>query len=86
MNEIIRFVIKMRQGNYMKQEFDPKSHRIVNIWTVDNPIDADLLKDRFTAERVIQEVLSGNTNLMTIYDENNPPEKVVELKIKFESL
>jgi hypothetical protein len=77
---IVRYAIQMKNGNYMKQEFDESLERI-RIRVVDNPIDADLLKDKSVALRTINEILTGNTNLLILYDDDNPPESVVELKI-----
>jgi hypothetical protein len=56
----------------------------LEIWAVDNPIDADLFKDKNTAVRVLTETLSGNTNIVVLYDEDNPPQSVVELHINYE--
>jgi hypothetical protein len=75
----------MKNGNYMKQEFNG-SLELIKIVPVDNPIDSDLLKERHTAERVLEELLSGNTNIIVLYDEDNPPEKVIELKINYEEI
>jgi hypothetical protein len=78
---IVRYAIKMKNGNYMKQEFDGSLKRI-RIRAVDNPIDADLLKDKNAALRTINEIMTGNTNLLVLYNEDNPPESVVELRIE----
>jgi hypothetical protein len=78
---IVRYAIKMKNGNYMKQEFDGSLERI-RIRSVDHPIDADLLKDKSVALRVLNEILTGNTNLLVLYDEDNPPENVVELRVE----
>lgn len=77
---IVRYAIQMKNGNYMRQEFDGSLERI-RIRAVDNPIDADLLKDKSVALQTINEILTGNTNLLVLYDDDNPPESVVELKV-----
>jgi hypothetical protein len=79
---MIRYVIEMKNGSYMRQEFEGSLERL-KIRTVDNPIDADLLKDKSTAERVLKEILTGNTNILVLYNDDNPPIKVVELYIKY---
>jgi hypothetical protein len=76
----IRYVIKLRNGSYMKQDFDGSLERI-KIRAIDNPIDADLLRDKGLAERVIDEILTGNTNILVLYDDNNPPVEVIEINI-----
>jgi hypothetical protein len=79
---MIRYVIEMKNGSYMRQEFEGSLERL-KIRTVDNPIDADLLKDKSTAERVLKEMLTGNTNILVLYNDDNPPAKVVELEIEY---
>jgi hypothetical protein len=83
MAKVIRYVIKMRNGDYMKQEFHETVEK-VKIYTVDLPIHADLFKDKNTAQRVLDEILSGNTNLLVIYNDDNPPVEVVEVEINYE--
>ena len=82
--KVIRYAVRMKNGSYMRQEFDDRNVSRVLIHTVDHPIDASLLKDRVTAQRCIDDVISGNTNLLCLYDDNNPPEEVVELFIEVE--
>lgn len=83
MNKVIRYVIRMKNGDYARQDFDDMVAGRVKMWSTDNPIDADLFKNRTTAQRVVDEVLSGNTNLLVIYNDENPPQDVQELEIEF---
>lgn len=80
MNNVKRYVVRMRNGDFMRQEFD-ESLDNVKIFTSDHPIDADLLKSKSTAERVINEIITGKTNLPVSFDKNNPPVDVVEINI-----
>ena len=64
----------------MKLEYDGSLERL-KIRPIDLPIDADLLKEKSVAVRVLNEILTGNTNLLVLYDEDNPPKRVVEIKI-----
>lgn len=82
---MIRYAVELRNGNYMKQEFVGSLERI-NIESVDNPIDATLLKKKEVAQRCLSEILSGNTNFLVLYDDDNPPSKVVELNISFSEI
>ncbi|MFO1442896.1 hypothetical protein KDN24_06660 [Bacillus sp. Bva_UNVM-123] len=84
MNEVIRYVVKMNNGDYMIQDLDDLVSMRVHIHTRDNPIDADLFRTRENAQRCIDETISGNTNLLVLFDEENPPKEVKELKINFE--
>lgn len=77
---MIRYAIELRNGGYMKQEFKG-TLELLEVRSVDSPIDADLLKEKQTAERVLNEILTGNTNIAVLYDENNPPCGIVELHI-----
>ena len=79
---IRRYVIELRNGSYMKQDFHG-SVELIKIRSVDNPIDADLLKQKSIADRCLSEILTGNTNIMVLYDDDNPPVRVVELKINY---
>jgi hypothetical protein len=80
---VVRYAIQLRNGNYMKLEYDGSLERL-KIRPVDLPIDADLLKEKGVAVRALNEILTGNTNLLVLYDEDNPPKRVVELKINWE--
>lgn len=82
MNEIIRYAVKMKNGSYMLQDLDDMVAGRVHINSVDHPIDASLFKDKSNAARCIGEILSGNTNLLCLYNDENPPQEVEELKIK----
>ena len=84
MNGVIRYAVKMRNGDYMIQDLDDMTPLRVHIHTRDNPIDADLFKTRENAQRCVDETLTCNTNLLVLYDEENPPQEVVEVKIKYE--
>lgn len=77
---IIRYMIKMRNGDYMVQNL---KEGLDEVWisTVDHPIDAMLLKNKKIARRALREILSGETNLPVEYDDDNPPVEVVELEI-----
>lgn len=77
---VIRYVIEMRNGDYMVQNFKEGLDE-VKISTVDHPIDAMLLRNKKIAQSVIKEILSGVANLPVEFDEDNPPAKVVELEI-----
>lgn len=77
----IRYVIQMRNGDYMKQEWDGSLER-VKLRSFDNPLDADLFKSKSITERVLNKILTGNTNLLVLYDDDNPPVRVVEFCIK----
>lgn len=81
---VIRYVIKMRNGDYMVQNFG-KNLDTVWISTVDHPIDADLIKSKSIAESIIPQMLDGSSNLPVKYDSNNPPVEVVELKISVDA-
>jgi hypothetical protein len=81
---ITRYAVRMKNGDYMLQDFDDEVAQRVLIHSVGNPIDSSLLKTRETAQRCINEILSGNTNLLVLYDDDNPPEEVVELKIEYQ--
>jgi hypothetical protein len=76
----IRYVIKLRNGNYLRTEFKG-SLNLLEVWAVDNPIDADLIKEKRHAERSLKEILSGNSAIVVLYDEDNPPVEVIELNI-----
>lgn len=80
LNIVIRYVIKMRNGDYMVQNF---GNNLDTVWisTVDNPIDADLIKSKSVVESVLSQILDGSSNLPVKYDNNNPPVEVIELKI-----
>jgi hypothetical protein len=84
MNKITRYAVRMKNGDYMRQDLDDTKVGVVLIRTVYNPIDAMLVKDKYTAQRCVTDVLSGNTNLLCLYNDDNPPEEVVELKINLE--
>jgi len=73
----------MKNGTYMKQEWDGSLEK-VRIDTVNNPINASLIKWKNDADRVLLEILNGSTYLLVLYDDNNPPVEVVEIKIKVE--
>ena len=81
---VIRYAVRMRNGDYMVQNHAEDAIQRILIRTVDNPIDADLLKTKKTAQRCIDEILSGNTNVLVQYDEENPPKEVVELEINYQ--
>ncbi|MDT0160377.1 hypothetical protein [Bacillus sp. AG4(2022)] len=83
MNKVTRYVVRMKNGDYLRQDFDHLRLDTVRIWSVDNPIDSDLFRSEKEAERLIKEVLSGSTNLLVIYQDDNPPEQVEELEINF---
>ncbi|MDT0160404.1 hypothetical protein [Bacillus sp. AG4(2022)] len=83
--EVTRFVISLKNGNFMKQDFDESLERI-KINTTDLSIDADLFNNKQTADRVLNEIISGNTNLLVIYDEDNPPIEVKDIRINFEEV
>lgn len=83
MNKIIRYTVQMKNGSYMLQDFDDMTAGRVHVITVDNPIDSSLFKRKDVAQRCIEEILSGNTNLLVLYDEGNPPERVIELTIEW---
>lgn len=80
---VIRYVVKMKNGSYMVQIVDDDNSEIIHITTVDLPIDADLLKSRSVAERCVEEIISGDTNLLVLYDDGNPPVSVTELEIDY---
>lgn len=82
MNNITRYVVKLQNGQYMKQEFDCSKKGIyVKSSGIDHPIDASLFKSKDIAERVIVETINGNSNLFVKYDKNNPPKIVEQLNI-----
>lgn len=78
---ITRYVVKMKNGGYMKQEFEG-SLESIRISSVDHPIDADLLKSKDVAIRCVNEILSGNSSILVLFDEENPPVEVDELEIE----
>ncbi|GLI82562.1 hypothetical protein ANABIO32_02490 [Rossellomorea marisflavi] len=84
MNKITRYVIKMKNGTYMKTEFDEVVPSQVKVLEVDHPVDADLHRDKETAERIIKEIATTTTFLPVIYNKENPPEEVQEMKIGVE--
>ncbi|GIN22550.1 hypothetical protein [Siminovitchia fordii] len=79
--KVIRYAVKMKNGSFMVQEIDDSNPQILHIHTVDSPIDADLLRSKDAAQRCVNDIPSGNTNLMVLYDDDNPPEKVMEIEI-----
>lgn len=83
MNEIIRYCVKMKNGDFMKQDFNPSNINSVIVSTVDNPIDSTLFKSKEVTLRCINETLNGNSNLPILFDDSNPPIETVELKIKY---
>ena len=85
MKTVTRYVVRMRNGDYMVQDFDDMHAGRVLVSSTDHPIDATLLKDRKTSERCIADIVSGSTNLLVLYEEDNPPEETVELKITVET-
>lgn len=78
----IRYLVKMKNGDYMKQEWDGSLERVM-LHSVDNPIDADKFRNKFAPERILKEVLSGDTAILTLYHEENPPEKVVKMEFDY---
>lgn len=85
MEKVIRYVIKMRNGDFLKQEFHETVEQ-VKIHTVDLPIHADLYKDKTTIYRVLNQLQEKTTNLPVIYNDENPPVEVVEVKISYETI
>lgn len=83
MNEVTRYVIKLKNGSFMKQEYK-ESLELVEIHSVDHPIDADLFKRKSTASRTNQELLSKNTNFPVVYDEDEAPTEVVKVSISID--
>ncbi|MGD6876895.1 hypothetical protein [Bacillus infantis] len=82
MKKIVRYVIRMRNGSYMRQVLDDTKVGVVLVKTVDHPIDSDLYKERKTPERLISDLINGaRTFLPVVWDKDNPPEEVEELKI-----
>ncbi len=81
--KVIRYVVRMRNGSFMVQDMS-ETLQAIRIVTVDSPIDADLLKTREVAQRCVDDIPTGNTNLFVIYDKENPPEEVVELEINYQ--
>ena len=73
----------MRNGDYMRQDFHETGEKI-KISNIDVPVDADLIKSKSVAQRVLQEILAGSSNLLVLYDDNNPPVEVVEVEINYE--
>lgn len=81
MNKVIRYAVKMKNGDYMRQDLDDTQIGRILIRTVDHPIDSTLLKNKKDAERCIYELFAKSSNLPCVYDDDNPPETVQELKI-----
>ncbi|WJV20817.1 hypothetical protein QU593_10405 [Rossellomorea marisflavi] len=84
MSKITRYVIKMKNGTYMKTEFDEVIPSQVKVLEVDHPVDADLHKDKGTAQRINNEIITSTTFLPVIFNKENPPEEVQEVTIKVE--
>lgn len=84
-NEYIRYVVKMRNGGYMKQEWDGALDK-VKLDTVYNPLDATQLTRNSEAYRCINEIVTKTSNLPVSYDEKNPPVEVIELLFKISEL
>lgn len=85
MKTVIRQVIRMKNGDYMRQDLDDTKVGTVLIRTVDHPIDASLFKDKKLAETVIFEMLGeATTSLPIVWDRENPPEEVETLVINVE--
>lgn len=80
--EVIRYVVRMRNGGYLKQL--AVNENLVKASAVDLPIDSDLLKDKEIAKRVIEDILTRNTYIPVKYNENNPPVEVEEFVVKAE--
>ncbi|WP_080845638.1 hypothetical protein [Cytobacillus gottheilii] len=83
MSMTVRYAVKMKNGEYLRQDFDEQRIETVRLWSVENAIDADLFRSESEAQRLIKEVLTGNTNLLVLYDDENPPNEVVKLTIGF---
>ncbi|MEM5009387.1 hypothetical protein WKH57_01570 [Niallia taxi] len=84
MKNVTRYVVKMRNGDYMVQSVDDNNARRVLITTVDHPIDGDLFKDKSVAARCVEEILAGEATLDVEYNKNNPPVGYEELYIDVE--
>lgn len=78
-----RYVIQLKNGDFMRQEFHETLER-VKVFSVENPLNADKSTTFSMAKEALDNILSGNTNLLVLYDENNPPERVVEVKFSYE--
>ena len=81
MNYITRYAIKMKNGQYMKEDFDGSLNR-VKLRSVSHPIDSTLIPLKSTATRCLYEILNGDTNILVLVDEDNPPVSVEEVRIK----
>ena len=67
----------------MRQEFYETLEQVM-IFAVENPLHADKFNTYSMTKEILENTLSGNTNLLVLYDENNPPERVLEVKYSYE--
>lgn len=58
----------------------------IRLKSVSNPLDADLIRLKSTAKRILDEILTGNTSLLVLYDEDNSPNDIKMFKININEI